>query len=256
MSITFGAIGTAGDFQEFKDFSGLLTGGTIVKPTNVVAGDYVLLLVCTKQVNGSTSTFSVPSGFTQVTSANNFASDAEYRGHLNASYRKIDGSEGANFTFSWAAGSGTQTANDIYAVCIRLQGVDGTTFLGCTAASTPNDDATASPISTGITTNIANAVLVSFFSAKGTMATQDANYPSGMTGQFVRDNGGGGFSIGMAIQVITASGTATGNRTWTNVLSGSPYWGACDFAIKPAAAASILLPQLERSTRGQFRGQY
>jgi hypothetical protein len=234
MAVIWGAIGTLGDFTQFPDFSGLLTSFAIDKPTNVVSGDYVLLRVNTKQPAGSTSVVTPPAGFTLI--ANNFTSDAEFRAHMWLGYRKIDGSEGATFSFSWAAGAGTQAANDIFATCQRIQGVDGTTFLGSNVA-TFNDDATASPVNLQITTTVANAIAVWCYASRGTMATQDANYPSGTTGQYVRDNGGGGFSIGQAVETI-ASASATGNRTWTNCLSGSPYWATVAFAVKPAAAAS------------------
>jgi hypothetical protein len=71
------------------------------------------------------------------------------------------------------------------------------------------------------------------------ITANDSNYPTGLTGVFVRPSSvsSGGTSVGVAYGVQTTAGSS-GTATWTGTFTGSTAFSSLTFAIAPSAGGS------------------
>ena len=158
---------------------------TILKPTGIVAGDFIVIAGS----EPAPSTWTAPAGFTNITGTSTYA---------NMCYKFATGSEGSAFIYGGAAG-GTNL------VCAVFRGATAVDVIGAgTAATGTTIDAPS------VTTTVPNAMLIAGFSANTGVSISTA---TGMT----KIQNISGVSCTIQYQIVPSAG-ATGVRT---IVAGS-----------------------------------
>jgi len=218
------------------------TGGSIsaVKPSAVVAGDYVLACISLRVGTAPTlATFPDQAGFTTLYSVGGASVSAR---HSWVGVRKIDGGEGANFAFDWSSIGGTYTAS--IAGVFRITGADATTFLDTLVTNDISYSDTGSGWSldpASVTTTEANVLLIGIYLGKpgNLLVNDDTVFPAGQTKVYRggQTSWGGSTSAQLALsfQVQAAAG-ASGAKQWKLSTGASVFGSALNFGVKSAAA--------------------
>lgn len=167
-------------------------------PAGVAAGNILIAQIAVR--GGSGTTITPPAGWTTILVNN---SGTIIRQGIY--YRIADGTEPASYSFDI---SPQQRAA---AAMVAYSGVDGTNPIN--ASSTRTNASSTSVIANGVTTTVADAMLVGLFAAsRATSFTP----PGGMTEQADQNGGAGpnGAAVHIADQLLAATG-ASGTRTAT-----------------------------------------
>lgn len=196
--------------------SGSQSSIAVPKPTGAGADDILIARVTTA---APAQTINTLSGWTADASSSGVtASGSDHR--LSTFYRRVDGSEGSSFTFSFAGSAFCQAQMYCYS--------------GCTTSGSPIESSSFNPsgassgttiTATGLT--ITNATKLLFIgSTFGNAAPSSA--PSGMTFRVASDN------QTMSDLVVTAG--STGNKTLT---ISSDFWSGALIALLPAGGSDV-----------------
>ena len=205
---------------------------TVTKPTGLVNGDVILLLVLVDM--DVTPSLTWPSGFTQV-----FTPAATGGNGIAAATRKVDGTEGADFTVS-----DTTNGSGWLAWAARVYDVDGDNPIDVvgTLANGPNSTLAI----TGVTTTGADRrvfYLTSFDGADGAPMSPDGSW----TEHDERTLGSGGNGIsGSYGSLVVASAGASGTVTITYSATDGNH--GIQFAMKPSGGAQTVAVGLATAT--------
>lgn len=207
---------------------------TCARPSNVAEGEHMLAIMSNLDIINPSPIPTPPSGWTQLYT--NHGLD-HFRRRISVYVKQATGSEPADYT--WTIGDDPRD-DDIQ--IFRVTGANASTFLD--ASPVANDAGTQTITNLGITTTTADALVLYVMAANGSaLAAEDANYPTGTTGVFLKRsrNHSYGIAYGLATEVVASPGT-TGSKLWTGALSASGQTGAVTLAIRPATGPSITLP--------------
>jgi hypothetical protein len=198
----------------------------LTKPSGAVVGDAMVAQVTLR----STGAITAPAGWSQVGAT---AQDAASPIEQSVFWHRVDGTEPATITFTWAGGNADASGG-----LVTYKGVDP--FIGFdqggSATISPNSGgttATGNPAGLAVTTSVANEMLQAAYGvANGVTVTQTG--AQGLVREWtVSSTGGTKATSGFADGVQAAVG-ASGNKTATWVTSS--LWVAQLFALKNEAA--------------------
>jgi hypothetical protein len=202
------------------------------KPTAVASGkDICVLIAIDASGADATTTWTPASDFTNlfdITEADGQPKMALWR-------KRAGGSEPANYTFSYAAATGT-LLNAIGVMWV-VDGADDSTFED--TAEVYSDQTTGAPTCPDITT-VTNGAVVFAATALSTgqfLNAVDTNYPSGYTGMMSRVASVSSSSPALSIAFKTqATAGAVGTAQYTGLYSSATGNArSVSFAIRPAA---------------------
>jgi hypothetical protein len=191
---------------------------TISKPGSVAVGDLLVAYVATH----SGFTMTPPAGWTSIRS--DWNGDTWIQGYL---WWKIAaaGDTGAG-SYTWSI-SGPH--EDMLGTILRITGADATTPINASAANGQGAGTVTSSITApGVTTTVANTLMITFSSTLG--AANSYTPPAGMTERV--DTSAGWGSEEIAYESISAAG-ATGTRTIGITNLGSVHGLAQTIAVRP-----------------------
>jgi len=220
--------------------SGTSASGSVAKPTNLAAGDLVILIVVTQNSNGNSNPgITPPANFTLIRSAHDTSSTR--RPEVLAYWKIATASEPASYSFT-VGHSNPQWK----AIAGRVTGYDTNSPIGNSSGSTSGSSTVTSLAIAGITTSADNVLLVGAVAARGYSSSGPTNFvkPASMIGLWAMNGTGTGSSgqpgTGGGEEVFATAG-ATGTRTftWTN----SARAAGLMFEILPVAAVTQITGQ-------------
>jgi hypothetical protein len=225
------ATGTAETVVISKPGSGSTAGPDGAK--DPAAGDYLVAVLANDSTSaaGALAWFAPDGTWTQISSGD--IGDGTSDAHCTAYIRKLDGTEGANFTFS------SDELIGIVGCLILLSGVHQTQASALHAPA-GNDviDGTPPIAITGFTTGVADVLALAIWTYDG---ADDGGYAVSGTGwaellEMRRGTSQANESGGVAYRKMTTSGQATGTCTVTPTVSDG--MAGAQFGIVPGAAAT------------------
>lgn len=190
----------------------------ITKPTGIVSGDLmVALLGSTVTGPSATPDWTAPAGWTGI--RGDLVNGAANSTRARSFYRIADGTEGATFTFTFAAGSGTVARNsgEIH----RIIGTHTTTPINVSNGGTLLGTAlTPDPVNVSVTTTVVNCLVLAWLVHDHLALTQTHTAPASHTevSDFESTNAANTESSTTdwrAFAAIGATGTATHDCTET-----------------------------------------
>jgi hypothetical protein len=223
-----------------SDASGSGTSYSVAKPSNIVAGDLVILFLTQQRASSTATTSSFTptagDGFTLIRAQNAGNND---RTSISVYYKIATSSEPVNYTGTiaqftnapnWKAVVNRVTGHDPFAPIGAANGADGNST---TTISIPQ-----------ISTAINNSLLVAMRSVRTAVA--GSTVPTGMTESWIFAGSGTGSSGVPAIHaarqtIATAAATGTRAFTWTATAANERIAGVM-FAINPGPTATTNLP--------------
>jgi hypothetical protein len=209
---------TAGAAIAFRDASvanGNVSTINLAKPTAVVEGDVMLAHITVE--GGSGVTITAPTGWTLVVRTNNGSDIA------NAVYRKVAGSSEAG-----PYGFGVGSTRNVVGAIVAYSGVDNTTPVNAFSSPGGTGDST-SVQAPGVTTTVANTMIVGFFSIK-----KRTSFTHAWGTERYDQKQGSSLPTGTAADVPQAAAGASGNKTATaDPAIGADKWAAHLVALKP-----------------------
>lgn len=205
-------------WQSVETDTATATPITVNKPASVAAGDLLIALIgITVTGPAATPSVTTPAGWTSIraTTVNGAANTT----HGNSFYRIADGTEGANFSFTFAAGGGTvsRVTGEIH----RLIAADTTTPINVSADATLLGSAlNPDPVSPSVTTTSINCLVFAWLVHDHLALSQTHTEPASHTEttDFQATNTGNIVSSTTDWRVFAsagATGTATHNCTET-----------------------------------------
>ena len=202
------------------------SGTTKSVSLGTISADDVVVLAYRRE--GSTASFSWPSGFTEIVNQTTAASFDQIV--LGVAYKVLDGTEGS--TFSAGPSTGSVQFEDCFSG-VRLSGVDTTTPLDVTSTSADNSFSTASaPTITTVTDGAMHLAMAASWGSGG------SGTPSGYTNAVAVS---GDSRMPIAYDEIVTAG-ATGAVSWAG--SSEVNVGA-SVALRPASSTpTVALPPL------------
>lgn len=201
------------------------TSLTINKPSGVVGGD---LLIVNITQTGNTNTNATSTGWTVIAGARQSTGPR----YTTALYRVVDGTEGASFTFTLGAGTGSGVGS-----IIAFSGVDASLF--DVSPGSFNTGGSTSITATGISTISNNAAIVFIAGAGGTDGdVYDTWSGTNPTFNEIMDSSHPSVnnSVGIAWGILPTAG-ATGNKTVG--VDGNYYWAGMLIALRPMLTSPI-----------------
>lgn len=206
---------------------------TLTKPTNVEAGDLLLILVGNDDNTATAQWDDVsirPTGFSMINEAGNNTPDT----HVAAFYRIADGTETATTSVP------AQSADNFWGFYIRVTGASTTNPIGAVGSDYAVNNLTNHPIS-GVTTVVNNA-LAFYMLAGDAVGTAPFSVSAGWTeASEITINTAGTWGT-KALPTAGSSGNATVTMNASDGASGF------QFAINPAVPyATIMSPQVDFS---------
>lgn len=218
--------------------SGTSNTVSINKPTNVVAGDLILVFMSAQISNNSNgSNFSTPSGYTLIRSEHDISN--KKRPEVAVFYRIATGSEG-NISVNVNTQSGNTPRWKAYAV--RVSNVDPSNPIGNrNGTNTGNSNSTSQTISSINTTN-PNSMLVAASTVSRNISSNSV--PSGMTSRYFINGSGdnddqdeNAVSLHIGTQVYPTV-TNTGSKTFS--WSGSGIAAAAMFTVRAVTCSPAM----------------
>lgn len=218
----------------FNTTSSGVTSVTLTKPSGVVGGDLLVLLVGNEDNTNNTS-FAPITGWTKEYEFGNATPDTK----IGMYWRIADGTEGNSETVSWAV-TGNDFGGGWY---LRITGADTTSAspIHILGTSTQSSNAT-SQAAPSITTTINDCLAIaqhSYDGGDGTRGVTGIGWPNSFPANQVlyATIGANAWSGGWVSKDITTAG-ATGNVTFTSTISDGMV--QVQFAIAPGAAPTGL----------------
>ena len=218
----------------FNTTSTAVTSITLTKPSGVVGGDLLVLLVGNEDNSNNTS-FAPITGWTKEYEFGNATPDTK----IGMYWRIADGTEGNSETVSWAV-TGNDFGGGWY---LRITGADTTSAspIHILGTSTQSSNAT-SQAAPSITTTINDCLAIaqhSYDGGDGTRGVTGIGWPNSFPANQVlyATTGANAWSGGWVSKDITTAG-ATGNVTFTSTISDGMV--QVQFAIAPGAAPTGL----------------
>jgi PKD repeat protein len=185
----------------------------IAKPSGTTAGD--VLVSCLASNGTKVSSTGIPAGWTQIAAVLQGTSTRAF------GYYKVAGAnEPASYT--WTLNASVANSGGI----ARYSGVSATTPLDGTPQSTSGASATSGTVP-GVTTSVANAMLVGCMSIDSSSATVTITPPAGLTQ--VWNLAGKRQEVADGAQSVAGP---SGAKSWT--FSGSREWAGWLIALRPA----------------------
>ena len=217
-----GAAAIAQESFSYAETTSNETSVTVAKPSGVVQGDELRAFHATFENGGGRSA----SGWTLIEQNEHGGG----KGVGYAVYRKTAGaSEPANYTFN---GPNGRHACGIVRLSGALAGAEDA------KSNSLNPSASASPVTPAITTVASNTLVYRFFAAdKNKVDTEDANYPSGYTGVYVR-NTNGDLAVGLAYKSESSAGSK-GTATFSGVLVEARDYVSVSISFAAAASGNL-----------------
>ena len=194
---------------------------TATLPTDRQAGDLVIVLFALT----NPGTITPPSGWTALYSPTSFGTGNAVS--IAAYYRFSPPSAPAI--------SHTGTAGRIAALCQAYSGVNSTTPIDVTPVVTGATG--TSIVANGVTTTVANTLLISGVVRDIGSATANPTIPAGMTSVVITGNGNNGRCSGLAQEARPTAG-ASGTRTWADSAGATLNAQAFVTALREAVATN------------------
>ena len=198
----------------------------IAKPSAAVAGDVMVAQLTVR----STGAVTAPAGWSQIGAT---AQDAAGPIEQAVFWHRVDGTEPATITFSWAGGNADASGG-----IVTYKGVDPFTGFdqggsAVTSMTSGGTAATGNPAGLAITTSAASEMLQAAYGVANAVTVTQTGGQGLVREWTVSSTGGTKVTAGFADGVQAAAG-ASGNKTATWVTSS--LWAAHLFALKNEAA--------------------
>lgn len=195
---------------------------TTTAPLDIEAGDMLILFGATDQTDATETTYTPPSGFTDLITQQRAGSGGA--GTDFGGWYKVAGtSEGASYDL------GDSTSNNTATVMMRISGVDPNNLVDVSSCSVGNSTTPTAP-DVAVTVDDAMILVAMAWDASKTLDTP----PAGFTESIHNDQSGVDLWVGSKNQ---ATSGASGTSQATIGASAAP-WVACTIALKEPNAVS------------------